>query len=96
MKTNQPFYWKPTYPDYVSLAGWELEKEITAKILRLKLKFIAYGKMINRAELMRNACYMIDVAGLCKYSAIEDRLRLRHISIAEELLFDYREVLPND
>jgi len=94
MKTKQPFYWKPTYPEYVSLAGWELEKEIAAKILRLKLRFLAYGRMINRAELMRHACSCVDSLRFCMYYEIEDRLRLRQIAIAEELLFDYREVLP--
>lgn len=91
---TQPAYWKPKYPAYISLAGWEFEKQRTAEVVRLKVKFAKLDRMINKADLMRKAAFNVhDTKLLCKYAAITIRLYEASNRIAEALIFDYKETL---
>jgi len=90
---SNPIYWPTAF--YNSAEGWEAQKERALKVVKLELRFKRYGSMANRAELMRKASLAAgDSINLCNYCAIENRVQEAQNRVAEELLFEFGEVLP--
>ena len=98
MKTNtQPAYWGTTkqgFPPYHSAEGWEFEKSRTLEVLKLQIRFARINRLLNKAELMFKAAYHAkDTRNLLRYEAITTILYRWHMSVAERLIFDYKQVL---
>jgi hypothetical protein len=88
---NQPHYWTKSYPPYLSLDGWEFEKQRALEVVKLQLRFARIERMINRADLLFKAAK--DSYLMCKYNLITIRLYEASNRVAERLILDYKEPL---
>ena len=96
MKTNEPSNWRPNYPAYNSPEGWEFEKKLSYKVLKLKLRFMRIERLIAKAEQLFKAAFAAkDTAMMCRYNLITIRLYEASNTIATSLVFDFKDTVPN-